>query len=325
MQLLVTGGAGYIGSVAVAELIATGHDVVVLDNLVLGHCEAVHPRAKFVEADLANKAQVADVFARHKIEGVLHFASRSQVGESMTSPFSYLRDNAVEGMNLIEATVAHGVRKFILSSTANLYDRPERMPIDESEAVVPGSPYGEAKQTLERVLFWMEKIHGLRYAVLRYFNAAGATEELGEDHRPETHLIPLVLQVALGQREKITVFGSDYPTRDGTCVRDYVHVADLARAHLLAIESLDQGSRLYNLGNGAGYTVTEVLDTARRITGHPIPAVLGPARAGDVATLVASSDKIRRELGWSPQYPELEAIIATAWNWHRRHPHGYER
>jgi len=321
--VLVTGGAGYIGSVAVAELIAAGYQVVVFDNLSLGHRAAVHPDAIFVEGDLANRAAVEAAFTAHKPTAVLHFASRSQVGESMQQPFKYLGNNVIEGLNLIEVAVAAGVREFILSSTANLYDRPEKIPITESEALIPGSPYGEAKHYLERALHWMERIHGLRYAVLRYFNAAGATKTLGEDHKPETHLIPLVLQVALGQRPHITVFGDNYETRDGTCVRDYVHVTDLARAHLLALQALPQGSRTYNLGNGSGYTVREVIDTARRVTGHAIPQQMGAARAGDVATLVAGSDKIRAELGWSPQYPELEQIVQSAWDWHRAHPQGY--
>jgi UDP-glucose 4-epimerase len=321
--VLVTGGAGYIGSVAVAELIAAGYQVVVFDNLSLGHRAAVHPDAIFVEGDLANRATIEAAFAAHKPTAVLHFASRSQVGESMQQPFKYLGNNVIEGLNLIEIAVAAGVREFILSSTANLYDRPETIPITENEALIPGSPYGEAKHYLERALYWMERIHGLRYAVLRYFNAAGATKTLGEDHKPETHLIPLVLQVALGQRPHITVFGDNYETRDGTCVRDYIHVTDLARAHLLALQALPQGSRTYNLGNGSGYTVREVIDTARRVTGHAIPLQMGAPRAGDVATLVAGSAKIRAELGWSPEFPELEQIVRSAWDWHRAHPDGY--
>lgn len=324
MKVLVTGGAGYIGSVAVAELIAAGHSVAVFDNLCLGHRAAVHPQAQFFAGDLAERANLADLFADLRPDAVMHFASRSQVGESMRSPGLYLGNNVSEGINLIEAAVAAGVRKIILSSTANLYDQPQRIPIDETETVIPGSPYGEAKLYLERVLYWMARIHGVRYAVLRYFNAAGATAELGEDHRPETHLIPLVLQVALGQREEITIFGDAYPTRDGTCVRDYIHVSDLAQAHILALEVLDGGSRLYNLGNGAGYSVREVIETARRITGHAIPAVVGPKRAGDVATLVAGSARIQRELGWKPRYPDLEAIVASAWKWHQKHPQGYQ-
>jgi UDP-glucose 4-epimerase len=217
----------------------------------------------------------------------------------------------------------HDVRRFILSSTANLFDQPQRMPITEEEQIVPGSPYGESKFILERILHWMDRLHGLRYAALRYFNAAGATAERGEDHDPETHLIPLVLQVALGQRDQIAVFGSDYPTRDGTCVRDYIHIFDLAQAHILALRALDDGSRTYNLGNGQGYTVREVIETARQITGHPIPSVDAPRRPGDPPELVAGSEKIRQELGWQPHYPDLRDIVQSAWNWHRAHPNGY--
>jgi UDP-glucose 4-epimerase len=254
----------------------------------------------------------------------MHFASYTLVGESMQVPLKYLRDNLVYAANLLEVAVARGVRRFILSSTANLFDQPERMPIDERERLVPGSPYGESKFFIERMLHWFEQIYGLRYACLRYFNAAGDTPERGEHHDPETHLIPLVLQVALGQREHITVFGNDYPTRDGTCVRDYIHVLDLAQAHMLAMQALDElGSRAYNLGNGTGFTVLEVIESARRITGHPIPAVVGARRPGDPAVLVASSERIRRELGWQPRFPELDDIVGSAWEWHRAHPHGY--
>jgi UDP-glucose 4-epimerase len=221
--------------------------------------------------------------------------------------------------------VDRGVRRFILSSTANLFDRPERIPIDETEQLVPGSPYGESKFILERMLHWLDRIHGLRHAALRYFNAAGATAERGEDHNPETHLIPLVLQVALGQRDHIQVFGNDYPTRDGTCVRDYIHVVDLAQAHILALDALDEGSRTYNLGNGQGYTVREVIETAREVTGKDIPAVDGPRRPGDPSTLVAGSARIRADLGWEPRYPALRDIVGSAWEWHRAHPHGYGR
>jgi len=220
--------------------------------------------------------------------------------------------------------VEHGVRRFILSSTANLFDDPERMPIDEKERIVPGSPYGESKYILERFLYWLDRLHGFRYAALRYFNAAGAFQVRGEDHDPETHLIPIVLQVALGQREKVIIFGDDYPTRDGTCVRDYIHVLDLAQAHILALYALDKGSRVYNLGNGQGFTVKEVIETAREITGHPIPAEMGARRPGDPAILIASSETIRKELGWEPQHPDLHAIIESAWLWHKAHPNGYE-
>jgi UDP-glucose 4-epimerase len=323
MKVLVTGGAGYIGSVAVEQLIRAGHSVAVLDNLSQGHREAVHPQAAFFEADLAEPALVEAAFREQQPDAVMHFASYTLVGESMKEPFLYLGENVTNALNLLRATVEHGVRRFILSSTANLFDAPERIPIAETEAIVPGSPYGESKHIIERLLHWLDRIHGLRYAALRYFNAAGATEERGEDHDPEYHLIPIVLQVALGQRDSVTVFGEDYDTPDGTCVRDYIHVADLAQAHILALEALDRGSRRYNLGNGQGFSVRQVIETARQVTGHAIPARIGPRRPGDPATLVAGSQKIRDELGWKPQYPELRDIIETAWHWHRRHPHGY--
>jgi UDP-glucose 4-epimerase len=243
----------------------------------------------------------------------------------MEKPFLYLRDNVANAANLLEAAIAAGVRRFILSSTANLFDQPERIPIAENERIVPGSPYGESKFFIERMLHWMARIYGMRYACLRYFNACGDTPNRGEDHDPETHLIPIVLQVALGQRPYVTIFGDDYPTRDGTCVRDYIHVLDLASAHILAMEALDRlGERRYNLGNGQGFTVREVIETARKVTGHPIPAVVGPRRPGDPAVLVASSETIRAELGWQPRFTDLESIIASAWEWHRTHPNGYD-
>jgi UDP-glucose 4-epimerase len=325
MKILVTGGAGYIGSIVVAELIKQGDKVVVLDNLLFGHREAVHPAADFVHGDLDDRAAIKAVFDAHGFDAIMHFASRTLPGESMEQPFLYLGENVRNALNLLEEAVAHDVKRFILSSTANLFDRPERMPIDEDERIVPGSPYGESKYIIERLLHWLDRTRGLRYATLRYFNAAGAlpTGERGEDHDPELHIIPRVLQVALGLRDGITIFGDDYPTRDGTCVRDYIHIVDLAQAHILALDALDQGSRTYNLGNGQGYSVKEVIHTCRQVTGHPIPADIGPRRPGDPAILVASSDKIRRELRWVPQYPDLRTIIEHAWNWHRTHPHGY--
>ncbi|NCF90886.1 MAG: UDP-glucose 4-epimerase GalE [Verrucomicrobiaceae bacterium] len=323
MIVLVTGGAGYIGSVASSELVRAGHDVVVLDNLYQGHRAAVPEEAVFVEADLANRAQIDSILKEHRPEAIMHFAAYSLVGESMESPFKYLGDNVSNALNLLESAVEHKVLKFILSSTANLFDDPEKMPIAETERIIPGSPYGESKAIVERFLYWLEKTHGLKYACLRYFNAAGAAPERGEDHAPELHLIPLVLQVALGQRDRIKMFGDDYDTPDGTCVRDYIHVLDLAQAHILASEGLDRGSQLYNLGNGQGYSVKQVIEAAREITGHAIPAEVTPRRAGDPATLVASSWKIRESLGWKPQFPELEAIIKTAWEWHQSHPQGY--
>ncbi len=332
MNILVTGGAGYIGSVVVEELIRQGDRVTVYDNLSQGHRAAVPPQAEFLLGDLADEEILNDLFAQRSFEAVMHFASNTLVGESVQQPLKYVGDNVTNGLNLLRAMMAHGVSRFILSSTANLFDQPERIPITEDERIVPGSPYGESKFILERILHWLDPIHGLSYAALRYFNAAGATAERGEDHNPETHLIPLVLQVALGQRDQIEVYGNDYPTRDGTCVRDYIHVLDLAQAHILALRALDDdaqkgqkgGSRTYNLGNGQGYTVREVIETARQVTGHPIPAVDGPRRPGDPPELVAGSERIRRELGWQPRYPDLRDIVQSAWDWHRAHPDGYE-
>jgi UDP-glucose 4-epimerase len=323
MKILITGGAGYIGSVVVEQLIGAGESVVVFDNLSQGHNAAVHPSAVFIKGDLSDRAAIDAALSEHRPDAVMHFASRTLVGESMEKPFLYLGDNVRTGLNLLESMVEHGVKRVILSSTANLFDKPERMPIDESERIIPGSPYGESKFILERMLYWLDRIYGARFACLRYFNAAGATATRGEDHDPELHLIPLVLQVALGKREKVTIFGEDYPTRDGTCVRDYIHVTDLAQAHILALEALDRGSRLYNLGNGEGFTVKEVIDTAREVTGRPIRAEIGPRRAGDPAVLVAGSAKIRKELGWLPQFPHVREIIESAWQWHKANPGGY--
>lgn len=324
MKLLVTGGAGYIGSVCSSVLLDRGHDVVVADNLSQGHREAVPDGAAFVEIELRDRSAVDDLFAEGGFDGVVHFASHTLVGESTEQPFLYLRDNVVTAGNVIEAALAHGAGRFILSSTANLFDDPERMPIDEDERIVPGSPYGESKFFIERMLHWAHELKGMRYACLRYFNASGAAPGRGEDHDPETHLIPLVLEVALGQREHITVFGDDYPTRDGTCVRDYIHIVDLSVAHALAMEALDDlGARRYNLGNGDGYTVMEVIETAREVTGHPIPHVLGERRPGDPATLIASSQALIDELGWKPEHPDLRSVMQSAWDWHREHPRGY--
>ncbi|MEN9841068.1 MAG: UDP-glucose 4-epimerase [Verrucomicrobiota bacterium] len=323
MKVLVTGGAGYIGSIVGERLIDTGASVVVFDNLSQGHRSAVHPAATFVQGDLADRAAIDAVMKAHRPDAVMHFASKTLVGESMQKPFLYLGENVLTGLNLLESMVEHGVKRFILSSTANLFDDPVRMPIAEDERIIPGSPYGESKYILERMLHWMDRIHGLRFACLRYFNAAGATTQRGEHHNPELHLIPLVLQVALGQREKIMMFGDDYVTRDGTCIRDYIHIVDLAQAHILALRAIDQGSRFYNLGNGEGFTVKEVIETARQITGVKIRAEVAPRRPGDPAVLVAASEKIRRELCWQPKYPQIRDIIESAWNWHRANPHGY--
>lgn len=323
MKILVTGGAGYIGSVTVEQLVEAGKEVVVLDNLSLGHREAVHPEATLEVGDLANREVVSKIIQTHQPDAVMHFAAKSLVGESMENPSLYLGDNVTNGLNLLRAMAEHGVNKFILSSTANLFDQPEAIPITEQERIVPGSPYGESKFFLERMLHWYSIIYGMRYACLRYFNAAGASDTRGEDHNPELHLIPIVLQVALGQRDDVKIFGDDYDSPDGTCVRDYIHIIDLAQAHILALQALDTGNCVYNLGNGSGYSVKQVIETARNITGHAIPASVAPRRAGDPAVLVAGSDKIRQELGWAPRFPELHDIIASAWTWHQAHPHGY--
>lgn len=324
MKVLVTGGAGYIGSVAAEHLLECGDQVTVLDDLSQGHRAAVPAGADFVRGDVGDRRTVEGVLRERGIEAVMHFASFSLVGESMEKPFKYLHGNTASGLALLETLVECGVERFILSSTANLFDRPGRLPVDEAEPVNPGSPYGESKNFLERSLAWLERTRGLRYACLRYFNAAGATAERGEDHDPETHLIPLVLQTALGKREKLVIYGDDYPTRDGTCVRDYIHISDLARAHILALRALDRGSLVYNLGNGRGFTVREVIETAREVTGREIRAEVGPRRPGDPPELVASSEKIRKELGWEPKYPELKSIVSSAWEWHRKNPDGYE-
>ncbi len=326
MKLLVTGGAGYIGSHVTDLLIARGADVIVLDNLVNGHRAAVHPDARFVHGDLLQPEILREVFRGQRFDGILHFAAYTLVGESVQQPWRYLRDNVLAGGNLLQAAAEHAVPRFILSSTANLYERPRRLPITEDETIEPGSPYGEGKYMIERQLYWMNRLHGMAGCSLRYFNAAGAHPggHIGEDHRPETHLIPLVLQVALGQREAITVFGDDYATRDGSCIRDYIHVMDLAEAHILALEALGAGElRACNLGSGHGYSVLEVLASARQVTGHAIPASSGPRRAGDPAVLVADNAQLREWLGWAPQHTTLQPMIASAWKWQRQHPQGY--
>lgn len=318
-NILVTGGAGYVGSHVAGELVARGDRVVVVDNLSTGHRDLVPAEARLMELDLADATALRELFGREAFDGVMHFASHSLVGDSMKRPFTYLGENFRNGLNVIQAAAEGGVPKLILSSTANLFGQPQRIPIDEDEPIRPGSPYGESKRMLERALYWAEETHGLRYGSLRYFNAAGAHPDAvrGEDHDPETHLIPLVLQVALGLRREIQVFGDDYPTPDGTCVRDYVHVVDLAQAHILVLDALDRRSVTYNLGNGRGHSVQEVVECARRVTGHAIPARVAPRRAGDPAQLVASSQRIRDELGWRPRYAELQTIVETAWRWHR--------
>lgn len=324
MNILVTGGAGYIGSVTTERLIARGHRVVVLDNLSTGHRAAVHPEAAFVLADITDREVLSQALRRHEIEAVVHFAAYSLVGESMAEPLKYFTNNNVGTLSLLETLLEHQVKKIVFSSTAALFGTPDHLPIPEDALVRPASVYGESKWLIERIMYWLSETLGLGYATLRYFNAAGASEQFGEDHRPESHLIPLVLQVALGRRDSVSVFGDDYDTKDGTCVRDYIHVLDLAEAHILALEAIQPGERhAYNLGNGQGFTVNEVIEVCRQVTGHTIPARVVARRPGDPAALVADSTRIRSELGWQPRYPELAKIVASAWAWHQRHPDGY--
>ena len=316
MNILVTGGAGYIGSVVVEECIRAGHSAVVLDNLVKGHREMVHPDAKFIERDLIETAAVTNAFRENEIEAVIHMAAHSLVGESVTEPGKYYQNNVVAGLSLLDAMRDAGVKKIVFSSTAAVYGEPEKQPIEETDRLQPTNPYGDSKLAFEHILASYDRAYGLKYASLRYFNAAGATERCGELHDPETHLIPLVLQAATGRLPHIGVFGDDYPTRDGTCVRDYIHVVDLARAHILAWGILDERSDVFNLGcGGDGYTVKEVIDTAAKVTGREIPSKVAARRPGDPSVLIASSDRIRRELGWEPQYQDLEVIIESAWRW----------
>jgi UDP-glucose 4-epimerase len=328
MKVLVTGGAGYIGGVVAAQLTAAGHSVCVYDDLSKGNRRAVPAQAELIVGNLEDRSLLAGVFETHRFEAVMHFAASIEAGESMKTPSRYFRNNSANAIALLEHIAAHHVPRFVFSSTAALFGNPDRTPILEDDALHPANVYGESKLLVERMLPWFHQIHGLSYASLRYFNAAGATAERGEMHQPETHLIPIILQVAAGRRDYVTVFGTDYPTPDGTCIRDYVHVSDLASAHLLALHALaiDAIPRqlIYNLGNGRGFSVREVVEVARHVTGHPIPAIDVERRPGDPAILVASSEKIRRDLGWDPQFPDLRTIISTAWNWFQRHPRGYE-
>jgi len=325
MRVLVTGGAGYIGSVVTEQLVGDGNQVVVYDNLSKGHRNAVIAGAEFVEADLFDADTLKQTLHERQIEAVIHMAASSLVGESVEHPNKYYQNNVIAGLNLLDALLACDVKRLVFSSTAAVYGEPESQPIEESAPTNPTNPYGETKLTFEYALKWYDRAYGLRFASLRYFNAAGATEHCGEDHDPESHIIPITLQVAAGKRPRVEIFGEDYPTPDGTCVRDYIHVIDLARAHIQALEALREGSRIYNLGcGGAGYSVNEVVETARRVTGREIPAHVGPRRAGDPATLVASSDRIKTELGWQPQFQDLGLIIESAWRWMQNHPDGYD-
>ncbi|MEK4512348.1 UDP-glucose 4-epimerase GalE [Paenibacillus sp. FSL K6-2524] len=326
MAILVTGGAGYIGSHTVAELLNRGKEVVVIDNLQSGHRESLLG-GKLYEGDLRDKELLAKLFAENEIEAVIHFAANSLVGESMQNPVKYYDNNVYGTLCLLEAMDAANVRKIVFSSTAATYGEPDKVPIEETDPTHPTNVYGETKLTMERMMAWFDQVLGIKYVALRYFNAAGAHESgaIGEDHRPESHLIPLILQAALGQRESIQVFGDDYPTPDGTCVRDYIHVSDLADAHLLAVEHLIGGgdSNVFNLGNGQGFSVKEVISKVRDVTGRDFPVIISPRRAGDPAVLIASSDKVRSVLGWLPKRDKLDDIIRSAWEWHNNHPNGY--
>jgi len=326
MSILVTGGAGYIGSHTAAELLARGENVIVLDSLQTGHRQAVLSD-RYYQGDIRDTALLDQIFGEHEIEAVIHFAASSLVGESVMDPLKYYDNNVVAAQRLLAAMHRHGVNKIVFSSTAATYGEPKRTPIEETDPTEPTSPYGETKLAIERMLAWCDRAYGIRSVSLRYFNAAGAHPEgwIGEDHTPETHLIPIVLQVALGQREHVSIFGDDYPTPDGTCIRDYIHVMDLAQAHFLALQRLRNTgeSGIYNLGNGTGFSVKQIIEKCREITGHPIPAVVSPRRPGDPAVLIASSRKAKQELGWTPQYEDVGTIIETAWKWHRRHPRGF--
>lgn len=329
MSILVLGGAGYIGSHTVYELIDKGADVVIIDNLETGYMEAVHPKARFYKGDIRNRGFVDSVFENEEIHAVIHFAANSLVGESMVDPLKYYDNNVCGTKVLLESMIAHDVKKIVFSSTAATYGEPENIPILENDKTSPTNAYGETKLAMEKMMKWTDAAHGLKYVALRYFNACGAHESgcIGEAHNPETHLIPLILQVPLGQREYISIFGDDYDTKDGTCIRDYIHVTDLAQAHILAVKYLLNGgeSNTFNLGNGVGFTVKEVIETAKKATGLGIEARVAPRRAGDPARLIASSEKAKEVLGWKPEHDNLEEIISSAWKWHSAHPHGFEK
>lgn len=327
MTVLVLGGAGYIGSHTVYELIDSGEDVVIADNLLTGHIEAVHPKARFYKGDIRDENFLDELFKKEKIDSVIHFAASSLVGESMTDPLKYYDNNLYGTMILLKSMVKNGIDKIVFSSTAATYGEPESIPILETDKTEPTNTYGETKLSMEKMFKWVSKAHNIRFVSLRYFNACGAhiLGEIGEAHNPESHLIPLILQVPNGQREFISIFGDDYETKDGTCVRDYIHVTDLAQAHILAMKYLENGneSNIFNLGNGVGFTVKEVVETAAKVTGQEIPSKICDRRTGDPAVLIASSEKAKIILGWKPQYTSLEKIIETAWKWQRKHPNGY--
>ena len=329
MKILVLGGAGYIGSHTVYELIDAGEEVVIIDNLETGHIEAVHPQAKFYKGDLRDKDFVDSVLDQEKdIDAVIHFAANSLVGESMVDPLKYYDNNLCGTKTMVQSLVEHGIDKIVFSSTAATYGEPEKVPIVETDRTEPTNTYGETKLSMEKMFKWVGRAHGLRYVSLRYFNACGAhvSGQIGEDHNPETHLIPLILQVPNGKREAISIFGTDYDTKDGTCVRDYIHVTDLADAHIKALEKLfkTNESGIYNLGNGKGFSVKEVIEKAKKVTGKDFKVEIEARRNGDPSTLIASSEKAIKELGWKPKFNTLDKIIETAWNWHKDHKNGYE-
>jgi UDP-glucose 4-epimerase len=322
MHIFVTGGAGYIGSVCVEQMLDAGHRVTVFDNLTEGHRRAVDPRAQLVTGDLQERCQIEDALEQASPEAVMHFAANALVGESMTNPSKYFRNNFIGGLNLIDAMTAVGCKRLVFSSTCATFGIPDSVPIDESMPQRPINPYGESKLLFEKALRWYDEIHGLKYVALRYFNAAGASERFGEDHRVETHVIPNVLKVALGQKSHIEIYGTDYPTPDGTCIRDYIHVRDLAQAHMLALNA--ERSACYNLGTGGGTSVRELIEACERVSGKKIAVQEKPRRLGDPPRLIAGSERIRAELGWKPQFQEIEMIVASAWAWHVAHPNGYE-
>jgi UDP-glucose 4-epimerase len=321
MHIFVTGGAGYIGSICVEQMLDAGHRVTVFDNLSEGHRLAVDPRAKLVTGDLQERCDVEDALEEAKPDAVMHFAANALVGESMTNPSKYFRNNFIGGLNLIDAMMAVGCKRLVFSSTCATFGIPDSVPIDESMPQRPINPYGESKLHFEKALRWYDEIHGLKYVALRYFNAAGASERFGEDHRVETHLIPNILKVALGQKSHVEIYGTDYPTPDGTCIRDYIHILDLAEAHMLALNA--ERSACYNLGTGGGTSVREVIEACERVSGRKIAVQEKPRRPGDPPRLVAASEKVRKELGWKPQFQEIEKIVASAWSWHVAHPEGY--
>lgn len=327
MSVLVCGGAGYIGSHCVYHLIEEGEDVIIVDNLQTGHLNAIHKNAKFYKGDIRDKEFLTEVFEKENIEEIIHFAADLLVGESMLNPLKYYNNNVYGTQVLLEIMKDFGVKKIVFSSTAATYGMPDNVPIVETDKTEPINPYGETKLAMEKMFKWSDIAYGIKYISLRYFNVAGAyySGDIGEDHDPETHLIPLILQVPLGKREKIYIFGDDYETDDGTCVRDYIHVSDLISAHILALKKLRAGgeSNIYNLGNGEGFSVKEIIDAAREVTGHSIPAQIDDRRPGDPAKLIASSQKARNDIGWEPKYTNIKDIISSAWNWHQKHPEGY--